>query len=344
MINLLGKSFENYIRCNNNNYMLYTYNENEISVNEEISRIEKNISENENEFSIRNEDVFSGIKNEFNIFNDNSYIFKSPNNSENYNNNDTYEIKEFKNNCNTMNKTEDENDNNKNELYEKVTLIEEANLEKTSENTKIILKKKKKRKKKDGNNIKGEEIDESENNKEGAKYSIDNLIRRTKSLVLNSMLQFDNNVILKVYNYNIGRGVNTKKLLKIEYNQKRDTKIEFNKNFLYKTQREIFSAKISKKNGSQYPEDHNEKLIENLLEEKDEKKRNIFQTLFSKTFKECIHQICDNEPIECLRGLKQIYMKEIQKMKEDEDFKKLINDVLNNYEKKLDERTPRKRK
>lgn len=337
MVNLLEKSFEKHIRCINNNYrdIFNTYNENEMSMNEEISIIEKNNSGNENEIS--------GFENESDISNGNSFFFRPPNFSESYNMNDSYETNEFKNNNNTVYKNE--NDNNKLELNEKLPLIEEANLEKTSENTKIILKKKRKRKNIDNTDEKGKKIDESvDNNENRAKYSIDNLMRRTKNLVLNSMLQFDNNAIAKAYNYNIGRGVNTKILLKNDYSQKRDTKIEFNKNFLYKTQQEIFSEKISKKNKYQFPEDHNQKLIQNLLEEKDEKKRNTFRNLFSKTFKECIQQICGNINIECLEGLKQIYEKEMVKMKEDEDFKKLINDILNNYEQKLNERNPRKRK
>ena len=323
MANLFEKYFENQINGINNNYIFNTYNENEISENEEFFRIENNISRNEIEISgIENE--ISGIENAIDNTNVISHIFKSPNI-------DLYEINEFKN-------------NNKLELYEKTQLIEEANLEKTTKKTKIIRNKKRKRKKIDDKDKNVEKKEESDNNESRVKYSIDNLIRRAKTVVLNSMLQFDNNVILKAYDYNIGRGINTKILLKNDYSQKRDTKIEFNKNFLYKTQQEIFSEKISKKNKYKFPEDHNKILIENLLEEKDEIKRNIFQSLFSKTFKECIHQICGNEYFECLEGLKQIYDEEMIKMKEDEEFKKLINDVLNNYEKKLNDRKPRKGK
>ena len=308
---------------NPQSHIFNTYNENEISENEEFFRIENNISRNEIEISgIENE--ISGIENAIDNTNVISHIFKSPNI-------DLYEINEFKN-------------NNKLELYEKNQLIEEANLEKTTKKTKIFRNKKRKRKKIDDKDKNVERKEESDNNESRVKYSIDNLIRRAKTVVLNSMLQFDNNVILKAYDYNIGRGINTKILLKNDYSQKRDTKIEFNKNFLYKTQQEIFSEKISKKNKYKFPEDHNKILIENLLEEKDEIKRNIFQSLFSKTFKECIHQICGNEYFECLEGLKQIYDEEMIKMKEDEEFKKLINDVLNNYEKKLNDRKPRKGK
>jgi hypothetical protein len=213
MANLFEKYFENQINGINNNYIFNTYNENEISENEEFFRIENNISGIENENS--------GIDNKIDISNDNSYIFKSPNISEKYNINDSYETNEFKNNSNTVYKNEtDKTDNNnkKLELNKNLPLIEEANLEKTSDNSKIILKKKRGRKKIDDNNEKGEEIDKSDDNNEyRAKYSIDNLIRRTKTLVLNSILQFDNYVILKAYNYNIGRGVNSKILLKNDY-------------------------------------------------------------------------------------------------------------------------------
>ena len=316
MINLIENCFENHISSINNKYIFNTDNENENSVNEDFFRIENNI-----------------CGNEIDTFNGNGYIFKSQNISENYKMNDLYETKEFKNNCNTV--YENENNNNKLESYEKPPLIEETNLAKTSENTKLILRKHRGRKKIDKSN---------DNNEIRPKYSFDNIFRRIKTLVLNSMIKFDNNVILKAYHHNIGRGINTKKLLKNDYSQKRDTKIEINKNFLYKTQQEIFSAKISKKNKYKFPEDHNKILIEILLEEKDETKRNLFQNLFSKTFKECIQQISGKEYFECLEGLKQIYDKEMIKMREDEEFKKLINDVLNNYEKYLNDRKPRKRK
>lgn len=159
-------------------------------------------------------------------------------------------------------------------------MIEEANLENTSENSKLFLKKKKKRAKKDVSD------NDSIKDKGSIKYSIDNITRRLKSMILNSMLQFDNDVILKTYNYNIGRGVNTKKLIQNDFSQKRDTKIDFNKNLLYKTQQEIFSAKISNKyKGIYFNDDHNKIMIENLLKEKDEKIRNIFQDHLVKLLK-----------------------------------------------------------
>ena len=339
MSNFLDKSFENHVSSINNNYIFNTYNENEISMNEDFFRIENNISGNEIDIS-GNENDISLIGNEIGISKGFSYIFKFPYISDNDNIIDLYDADKLKNNCNTIYKNE--NNNNKLDLYKKVPLIQEANLAKTSENTKTILKNKRKRKKIKEKGKNGEKIFESNNNESRAKYSIDNLIRRAKTLVLNSMIKFDNNVILKAYHHNIGRGINTKKLLKNDYSQKRDTKIEINKNFLYKTQQEIFSAKISKKNKYKFPEDHNKILIEILLEEKDETKRNLFQNLFSKTFKECIQQISGKEYFECLEGLKQIYDKEMIKMREDEEFKKLINDTINNYEKKLNDRKPKK--
>ena len=73
MVNLLEKSFEKHIRCINNNYrdIFNTYNENEMSMNEEISIIEKNNSVNENEIS--------GFENESDISNGNSFFFRPPN-------------------------------------------------------------------------------------------------------------------------------------------------------------------------------------------------------------------------------------------------------------------------
>ena len=357
---------------------MHEYSENE----KEIS----SISRNENDVS-GNENFIFGNNNESESPNDNCYIFKSPNNSDINNINDSCDVKDSKNNinqgvihhfdCNTFCKNENDNNIKKNEFYKEEPLIEEANLENTSENTKLFLKKKKKRAKKD------ESDKDSIKDKGSFKYSIDNITRRLKSMILNSMLQFDNDVILKTYNYNIGRGVNTKKLIQNDFSQKRDTKIDFNKNLLYKTQQEIFSAKISNKyKGIYFNDDHNKIMIENLLKEKDEKIRNIFQNLFSKTLKECILQICGKKPIKCLEGLEHIFVKNVKEMKQKESFKKQIcilqicnykpvkclknlepiykkkmeemkeetnfikqvNELLNNYEKILNDRVPRKRK
>ena len=52
------------------------------------------------------------------------------------------------------------------------------------------------------------------------KYSIDNMQRRCKSLILNYTLEYLNYQIKKIYNGNIGNGINIKKLLDISQEQK----------------------------------------------------------------------------------------------------------------------------
>jgi len=54
---------------------------------------------------------------------------------------------------------------------------------------------------------------------ENEKYLNANLMRRDKTILFDSLLNYDNFIISKVYNGNIGNGINIKKLLKINHNK-----------------------------------------------------------------------------------------------------------------------------
>lgn len=58
----------------------------------------------------------------------------------------------------------------------------------------------------------------------------------------------------------------------------------------------------------------------------------------------CILQICNYKPVKCLKNLEPIYKKKMEEMKEETNFIKQVNELLNNYEKILNDRVPRKRK
>ena len=144
----------------------------------------------------------------------------------------------------------------------------------------------------------------SKNNKsEHNKYSDDNIRRRCKHFVLNSLLEFINKQINKLYNGNIGNGIFKKELQTINQSQKSDASIDFNKLFLEKKIGDIFSDTISGKY-TNFPTNYNKLLIEKLRNEADEYKRIYFNKLFDLSFIECLKHFRGEKNINELEGLK----------------------------------------
>ena len=116
-----------------------------------------------------------------------------------------------------------------------------------------------------------------------------NMNRKLRNLLIKYSVKYINNTIRKVYNNKIGNGINEKKLCKISYSdiQKMDKSFE---GFLNVTFKEIFSLDISKKH-TYLPPDFNKKVIESLLREKNEEKRELFNNIFNQTFREWIQYL-----------------------------------------------------
>ena len=177
---------------------------------------------------------------------------------------------------------------------------------------------------------------------ENEKYSNDNLLRRAKTMLFDSLLKYDNYIISKVFDDQIGNGINIKKLLKINHSQIKNINANYNRDLIKTSQGKIFSENISKRH-TYYPLDHNKKLINKLLNEADDEKRKTFINLFSKTLKECIQHITGQKNEE-LKGLENFYEKEIIELEEDDKFKKEIKNFIDNYEEIINKKKPRKTK
>ena len=177
---------------------------------------------------------------------------------------------------------------------------------------------------------------------ENEKYSNDNLLRRAKTILFDSLLKYDNYIISKVFDDQIGNGINIKKLLKINHSQIKNINANYNRDLIKTSQGKIFSENISKRH-TYYPLDHNKKLINKLLNEADDEKRKTFINLFSKTLKECIQHITGQKNEE-LKGLENFYEKEIIELEEDDKFKKEIKKFIDNYEEIINKKKPRKTK
>ena len=186
-------------------------------------------------------------------------------------------------------------------------------------------------------NLQNKRIRKKEDNK-----NVDNLLRKAKKVFFNSILEYDNYIIAKAYNYNIGKGINTKKLLKINYSQIKNTQTDFNKKLLSTPQKDIFSSKITTKY-SNFPPDHNRRLINKLLEEEDLEKRELFNNLFNITLLEFIQHLIGQKKIEGLNGLDSLFKKQLIEMQKNKEFEELKN-TINDYEKIFEDKKPRTNK
>ena len=171
--------------------------------------------------------------------------------------------------------------------------------------------------------------------KKGSKH---NLIRKSKKVVLDTALIFINNIIYTLYEGNIGYGIFKKELKKIKPNESQNTKVIDNINLLNKTLKDIFSTKINKKYTG-FHSDINKKIIEELLNEKNEYRKKIFTNLFNTTFLDFILML--KEPKD---ELKEIYENILLKSskKENESLNEIAK-IINNYEKEFREMKPRKK-
>jgi hypothetical protein len=186
-----------------------------------------------------------------------------------------------------------------------------------------LLLKKKKREKKEKKKTK---------NHIHTKFATDNLYRKCRSLVLNYTLEYLNYQIKKIYEGNIGNGINIKKLLDINQEQKSQNTIKEFNDLKNKTLKEIFSSIISTKYTSYLP-NHNELIIHKALMDKDENKRKKFTKLFNLTFADCIQKFLGNDNSEDSEGF-QLFDNIKYKLKETNEYIIKIKEALIKFGKK----------
>ena len=148
-----------------------------------------------------------------------------------------------------------------------------------------------------------------------SKFTYNNLKRESKHLVIENVMDFINKKIAIVYDGNIGDGLFKKQLMKL--NQKR---IKF------------------------YNEDHNKKLIEQLIEEK----RDEFESLFNLTFLDCLEHFIGKKKVEELDGLtlfSELKDSILEKYKTDgESYYNNLELFMKEFQRKINNSKPRKRK
>lgn len=99
--------------------------------------------------------------------------------------------------------------------------------------------------------------------------------RKCKFIVLSHVMNFINKKLVEMYKY-IGNGIREKQLKQINKAQIANANIEYNKSFLTKTLKQIFSDNISTRYTS-LPPTKNKILIDELMNETDDIKENILK-------------------------------------------------------------------
>ena len=168
------------------------------------------------------------------------------------------------------------------------------------------------------------------------KFSDDNILRKIRSAILNSVLIFINKTIQTIYSNLDKNSLKDIQLFKLSKKTFEKGKAEYNKQLLNKTLKSIFSEDISSKY-SRYSQKHNKNIIDNLINEKDEIKREYFNKIFSLIFKDCLNHFRGSVIIKELNGLKNFeqYFIDSKLGNDKEMYKKVFKYFLFNYEKEI---------
>ena len=187
----------------------------------------------------------------------------------------------------------------------------------------------------------GRKKKENEGLGEHNKFSDDNIIRKIKHVILDSVMKFINKKIHNLYSYESQKEKKERQLFKLKQNSKISSRINYNKEFLDKKLVEIFYDDISSKY-SRFPTNHNKELINSLINEKDEKKKIIFNKIFNLSFVDCLNHFRGSKTIEELEGISNLdnYLK-AKKMIVNEEYSNLFKYFVNNYEKVIMEKKSR---
>ena len=166
-----------------------------------------------------------------------------------------------------------------------------------------------------------------------------NLFRKCKTILINKLLKFINNKIKEIYNNNID---NRTRLFILNKNLVENTRLDFNLMLLQKSLLEIFSENnINRIIIYHLDPNWNKRLIEKLLNEKDDDKRKYFENLFNLTFLDYLDHFTTKRVIEEFQGLKTFLdikneENELKRLKlDDKEYLNSFEDFLNNYEEKL---------
>ena len=204
-------------------------------------------------------------------------------------------------------------------------------------------KKRGRKRKRENNNDNEDSVDKKAHNK----FSDDNLRKKCKNTILKYALKFINEKIKEKYKNKIGHGKFKKELKILNQEKKAKSTVDFDKSFLTKTLKDIFSGDISARFYN-FSKDYNRELIKSLLQDKEEDRKQYFIKLFNITFIECLKYFREDEEalnIEELNGFKKISLiKDELIKKHGNDYVEMLIHYLNNFEEIINNKKGRNRR
>ena len=123
-----------------------------------------------------------------------------------------------------------------------------------------------------------------------------------------------------------------KQLFELKQSQPMSSKIGCDGDFLGKTLGLMFSGGVGSECSCR-PSARDGGLIESLINDKDEKKRNLFNKIFNLTFLDCLKHFRGSENVEELEGINNLedYINDKRKFN-DEEYCTIFKYFINNYE------------
>ena len=204
-------------------------------------------------------------------------------------------------------------------------------------------KKRGRKRKRENNNDNEYSVDKKAHNK----FSDDNLRKKCKNTILKYALKFINEKIKEKYKNKIGHGKFKKELKILNQEKKAKSTVDFDKSFLTKTLKDIFSGDISARFYN-FSKDYNRELIKSLIQDKDEERKQFFIKLFNITFIECLKYFREDKEalnIEELNGFKKISLiKDEFIKKHGNDYVEMFIHYLNNFEEIINNKKGRNRR
>ena len=182
------------------------------------------------------------------------------------------------------------------------------------------------------------------------KYSNDNLLKKIKRISIYSCFKFINEILKNIYNTFPKEKKFEYQLITLKQGIIQDTKVETNKYILDNTMKWILSNKISSK-CKKYDKYHNRILLEKSLLVCNEEDKNKLELLLNMKYIDYLDFYRGNKPEydKIFKGLVTFeqYCKSddfLNNHQDHENYKKKLENYLNNYEKKLKDIKPRKPK
>ena len=171
-------------------------------------------------------------------------------------------------------------------------------------------------------------------------FKFDNITNRLKNNLMKSFLSFINKKIEEKYEFS--EEMKDLKLYVQNNSLASNSNIKFNRDLINMTLKEIFSNKVSTK-CKKVSQDQNKNAINNLLNDKDEERRNYFNEIFNLKFIDALKYLRgETEGLEIFEGLEfdKVCWNKIQKK---ENLLRYFTLLMSCYEKLWEERKPRNR-